>query len=93
MCIVTQSQAESGCDWESESDDDSVYIPTPDCARLLNGIRPPGCKGNLLSIGVKCQGLGGAVSVSSCCNAVFTTHDNGNVPSVPGLLMQCTTEH
>ena len=49
-----------------------------------------GCKGNVVPVGVKCQGLGGAVSVSCCCDecslkgAVFTTHvshDNRNVIS------------
>ena len=28
----SECSSESGCDWESESDE--VYLPTPDCARL-----------------------------------------------------------
>ena len=115
----SECSSESGCDWESESDIDPVYVPTPDRARLgkvspvdlpnrlcfmtlpdlgkflklLNEIRhcaTPGCKGNVVPVDVKCQGLGGAVCVSCCCDgcslkgAVFTTHvshDNRNVIS------------
>ena len=86
--------SESGSYWESGSDDNSVYVPTPDRARgkvspvdlpnrlcfitlpdlgkflkLLNDIchcATPGCKGNLVPIGVKCEGLGGGISVSCC---------------------------
>ena len=89
--------SESVSYWESGSDDNSVYVPTPDRARLgkvspvdlpnrlcfitlpdlgkflklLNDIRhcaTPGCKGNLVPIGVKCQELGGGISVSCCCD-------------------------
>ena len=115
----SECSSESGCDWESENDIDSVYVPTPDRVRLgkvspvdlpnrlcfmtlpdlgkflklLNEIRhcaTSGCKGNVVPVDVKCQGLGGTVSVSCCCDgcslksAVFTTyvsHDNRNVIS------------
>ena len=98
--------SESGSYWESVSDDNSVYVPTPDCARLgevspvdlsnrlcfitlpdlgnflklLCHCVTPGCKGNLVPIGVKCQGLGGGISVSCCCDGcsvkccMFQTH-------------------
>ena len=63
------------------------FMTLPDLGKflkLLNEIchcATPGCKGNVVPIDVKCQGLGGAVSVSCCCDgcslkgAVFTTRE------------------
>ena len=53
------------------------FITLPDLGKflkLLNDIRhcaTPGCKGNVVPIGVKCQGLGGGISVS-CCDGCST---------------------
>ena len=42
------------------------FITLPDLGKFFNNIRhcsTPGCKGNLVPIGVKTKGLGGAISV------------------------------
>ena len=117
--LIDSVASQSDDHWESESetsDDDSVYVPTPDRLRLgkaspidlpnklffftlpdlgKNNIRhcsTPGCKGNLVPISVKTKGLGGAISVSLCCDgcsmkgAMFETHvsqcENSNAISI-----------
>ena len=57
---------------------------------LLNEIRhcaTPGCKGNVVPVGVKCQGLGGAVSVS-CCDELLV-----NWPMAGCYFVHCLVLH